>query len=121
MSHGDLIPANLLTAQGRLTGVLDTAGFAPADPALDLVAARHLLDRPRRSILRTRLGSSGLEWERGAAWAFEQAIGLVWYYRGTNPTMEQLGRSTLYRLLEDPSFNCAVPPAIRQRPGRRSP
>lgn len=97
MSHGDLIPANLLTAQGRL------------------------LDRPRRSILRTRLGSSGLEWERGAAWAFEQAIGLVRYDRGTNPTMEQLGRSTLYRLLEDPSFNCAVPPAIRQRPGRRSP
>ena len=46
MSHGDLIPANLLTAQGRLTGVLDTAGFAPADPALDLVTAWHLLDPP---------------------------------------------------------------------------
>ena len=30
MSHGDLIPANLLTAEGRVTGVLDTGGFAPA-------------------------------------------------------------------------------------------
>lgn len=103
MSHRDLIPANLLTAAGRLTGVLDTGGFSPADPALDLVAAWHLLDRSRRDLLRRRLGSSDLEWERGAAWAFEQAIGLVWYYERSNPAMAELGRSTLHRLLEDPT------------------
>lgn len=101
-SHRDLIPANLLTAGGRLVGVLDAGGYSLADPALDLVGAWHLLDAPRRQRLRERLGSSDLEWERGAAWAFVQAIGVVWYYEHSNPTLAELGRSTLHRLLEDP-------------------
>ena len=103
MSHRDLIPANLLTAEGRVVGVLDAGGYGPADPALDLVGAWHLLDAARREQLRKRLGCSDLEWERGAAWAFVQAIGLVWYYERTNWTMAELGRSTLARLLEDPA------------------
>ena len=103
MSHRDLIPANLLTAGGRLVGVLDAGGYGPADPALDLVGAWHLLDAERRERLREHLGSSDLVWERGAAWAFVQAIGLVWYYVDSNPTMAELGRSTLRRLLEDPA------------------
>ncbi|WP_262296178.1 aminoglycoside phosphotransferase family protein [Microvirga sesbaniae] len=102
MSHRDLIPANLLVRDGRLAGVLDAGGFGPADPALDLVAAWHLLDRDRRDIVRSRLGSGDVEWMRGAAWAFQQAMGLVWYYRRTNPRMSALGRSTLSRLLDDP-------------------
>ena len=39
MSHGDLIPGNVLVNDGRLVGILDCGGFGPADPALDLVAA----------------------------------------------------------------------------------
>ena len=101
MSHRDLIPANLLMHDGRLVGVLDAGGFGPADPALDLVAAWHLLDRERRDIVRSRLGSDEAEWKRGAAWAFQQAMGLVWYYQRTNPGLSALGRSTLSRLLED--------------------
>jgi aminoglycoside phosphotransferase (APT) family kinase protein len=102
MSHRDLIPANLLMVGGRLAGVLDTGDFRPADPALDLVSAWHLFDAERRSLFRSTLGSGDLEWRRGAAWAFEQSIGLVWYYRNSNPAMAQLGRSTLARLLADP-------------------
>ena len=101
MSHRDLIPANLLVHDGRLVGVLDAGGFGPADPALDLVAAWHLFDRERRDIVRRHLGSDEVEWKRGAAWAFQQAMGLVWYYQRTNPEMSALGRSTLTRLLED--------------------
>ncbi|MBO1908609.1 aminoglycoside phosphotransferase family protein [Microvirga sp. 3-52] len=101
MSHRDLIPANLLVRDGRLVGVLDAGGFGPADPALDLVAAWHLLDRERRDIVRHHLGSDEVEWKRGAAWAFQQAMGLVWYYQHTNPRMSALGRNTLSRLLED--------------------
>jgi aminoglycoside phosphotransferase (APT) family kinase protein len=82
-------------------GVLDAGGFGPADPALDLVAAWHLLDRERRDIVRRRLGSDEAEWKRGAAWALQQAMGLVWYYQRTNPRMSALGRNTLSRLLED--------------------
>jgi aminoglycoside phosphotransferase (APT) family kinase protein len=101
MNHGDLIPANLLVRSEQLIGILDCGGFGPADPALDLVAGWHLLDRDRREILRARLGADDVEWQRGAAWAFQQAMGLVWYYRLTNPAMSALGRSTLDRILED--------------------
>jgi aminoglycoside phosphotransferase (APT) family kinase protein len=31
MTHGDLIPANVLVAGGRLGGILDCGGFGPAD------------------------------------------------------------------------------------------
>jgi aminoglycoside phosphotransferase (APT) family kinase protein len=101
MNHGDLIPGNVLVSGGRLVGVLDVGGLAPADPALDLVGAWHLLDAGTRSLLRDDLGCDDLEWERGKAWAFAQAMGLVWYYAASNPSMSRLGRRTLDRLLED--------------------
>jgi len=102
MSHKDLIPANLLVRDGRLAGVLDTGSFGAADPALDLVAGWHLLDRETRAIFREALRIGDAEWRRGAAWAFQQAMGLVWYYELTNPIMSGLGRSTISRLLADP-------------------
>jgi aminoglycoside phosphotransferase (APT) family kinase protein len=100
MTHGDLVPGNVLVAGGRLVGLLDTGGFGAADPALDLVCAWHLLDTAPRRMLRVELGSDDLEWSRGMAWAFEQALGLVWYYDVSNPAMSSLGRRTLTRLLE---------------------
>ncbi len=98
MTHGDLISGNVLVSSGRLAGVLDVGGLGPADPALDLVGAWHLLDAGPRQALRGDLRCGDLEWERGKAWAFEQAMGLVWYYAGSNPAMSQLGRRTLKRI-----------------------
>jgi aminoglycoside phosphotransferase (APT) family kinase protein len=101
MTHGDLTPTNVLVAAGRLVGVLDVGGLGPADPALDLIAAWHLLaDGPRRAF-RDQLGCDDLDWARGRAWAFVQAMGLVWYYAATNPVMAAFGRRTLDRLLAD--------------------
>jgi aminoglycoside phosphotransferase (APT) family kinase protein len=105
MSHTDLIPANLVLRDGRLAGVLDAGGFGAADPALDLIVAWHLFDHGPRNLIRARLGCSDVEWKRGAAWAFQQAMGLVWYYRDTNPAMSELGRSTLARLMVDPDLH----------------
>ena len=102
MSHGDLIPGNVLVSAGRLAGILDVGDLGPADPALDLVAAWHLLEAGPRQLLRGDLGSDDLEWERGKAWAFEQAMGLVWYYAGSNPAMSSMGRRTLQRIQADP-------------------
>ena len=99
MCHRDLTPPNVLVADGRLTGLLDGGGFGPADPALDLVAAWHLLDDERRQVFRVALGCGDVQWSRGAAWAFEQAMGLVWYYVDSNPTMSRWGRRTLDRIL----------------------
>ena len=77
MTHGDLIPGNVLVRDGHLAGVLDVGGLGPADPALDLVAAWHLLEAGPRQSLRDDLGCGDLEWEPGKAWAFEQAMGVV--------------------------------------------
>jgi aminoglycoside phosphotransferase (APT) family kinase protein len=101
MSHGDLIPGNLIVSAGRLAGILDTGDVGPADPALDLVAAWHLLEEDPRQVLRDDLRCEDLEWERGRAWAFEQALGLVWYYADSNPAMSRMGRRTLDRIQAD--------------------
>ena len=101
MSHTDLIPGNVLVAGGRLTGVLDVGGLGPADPALDLVAAWHLLDAGPRKALRAALACDEPEWRRGAAWAFEQSMGAVWYYHESNPPMSRMGRRTLERIVAD--------------------
>ncbi|WP_194411112.1 phosphotransferase [Microbacterium cremeum] len=105
MSHKDLTPFNLVIDDGRLAGVLDAGGFGPADPALDLVAAWHLLDRDRRAGFRDDIGADDDDWRRGAAWALQQALGLVWYYATTNPSMSRLGRSTIDRILAAPELN----------------
>lgn len=101
MSHRDLIPANLLVTGGRLTGVLDGGSFGPADRSLDLVCAWHLLETDARHRLRSVVGASNAEWRRGAAWALQQAMGLVWYYERSNPSMAELGRCTVQRVLAD--------------------
>ncbi|MCR2783935.1 MULTISPECIES: aminoglycoside phosphotransferase family protein [unclassified Microbacterium] len=99
MTHGDLIPGNLLVDGEHLVGVLDGGGFGPTDPALDLVGAWHLLDVDMRAVLRAELECDDVEWRRGAAWALQQSMGLVWYYRETSPGMSRLGESTLRRIL----------------------
>jgi aminoglycoside phosphotransferase (APT) family kinase protein len=103
MCHGDLMPGNILVADGRLAGVIDVGGLGPADPALDLVGAWHLLDAGARQAFRERLGCDDEEWERGKGWAFVQAMGLPWYYADSNPTMASIGRRTLDRLVADGS------------------
>jgi aminoglycoside phosphotransferase (APT) family kinase protein len=101
MSHGDLIPGNVLVSDGRLTGILDVGGLKPADPALDLVGAWHLLETGPRQLLRNDLQCDDLQWERGKAWAFEQAMGAIWYYADSNPAMSRMGRRTLDRIIAD--------------------
>jgi hypothetical protein len=42
-----------------------------------------------------------LEWARGRAWAFEQAMGALWYYINTNRAMSRMGKRTLERIMTD--------------------
>ena len=103
MTHGDLIPGNVLVCGGRLAGVIDVGDLGPADPALDLVGAWHLLEARPRQALRDDLDCTDLEWERGKAWAFEQSMGAVWYYVDSNPAMSLMGQRTLHRIMADAS------------------
>ncbi len=116
MNHADLIPGNVLVEGGRLAGVIDVGGLGPADPALDLVAAWHLLDPGPRQALRDALGCGELEWARGTAWAFEQAMGLVWYYVDSNPAMCRMGRRTLQRIMDATSVRPDLRPGGRRAP-----
>lgn len=99
MTHGDLTPHNILVDRGRLAGVLDCGGFGPADPALDVIAGWHLLEDGPRQRFRAELQCDDLEWERSKAWAFEQALGAVWYYLDSNPGMHTMGHLTLSRVI----------------------
>jgi len=101
MSHGDLTPLNVLVAGSRLAGVLDCGGFGPADPSLDLIAGWHLLGDGARAVFRAELQCGGLEWERSKAWALEQSLGAVWYYRESNPAMSTMGLRTIGRIIAD--------------------
>lgn len=101
MSHCDLIPGNVLVSDGRLAGVIDVGGLGPADPAVDLVGAWHLLDAGPRRVFRDDLGCDDLEWARGRAWAFQQAMGVVWYYVDSNPVMSRMGLRTIERIMAD--------------------
>ncbi len=98
MTHGDLTPANVLVQDGRLAGVLDTGGFAPADPALDLIAAWHLLESGPREVFSLALCCPDITWRRGIAWAFVQAMGALWYYAASHPVMSNWARRTLNRI-----------------------
>jgi aminoglycoside phosphotransferase (APT) family kinase protein len=98
-THRDLMPGNLLAANGRLVGVIDVGTLAVADPAMDLAPAWNLLDAGARAAFRTALGSGDDEWRRGMGWSFAQAIGCLWYYRETNPVMSRTAHHTLTALL----------------------
>lgn len=99
MTHGDLMPGNLLIDAGRLTAVLDVATAQPADPAVDLAPAWNLLDGAARDRFREQLQVDEPEWERGRGWALVQAIGALEYYHRSNPVMSRLAHRTLRALL----------------------
>ena len=42
-----------------------------------------------------------VEWARGQAWAFEQAMGAVWYYVGSDRGDESVGDAHPTRILAD--------------------
>jgi aminoglycoside phosphotransferase (APT) family kinase protein len=85
---------------GEVTFASDLAEF--------IAAVRAISTRGRTFTGRRRGGDlkdhddwmhTDLEWERSKAWAFEQAMGLVWYYADSNPVMSRLGRATLDRIM----------------------
>lgn len=76
--HGDLHPANVLTADGNLCGVVDFGDLCAGDPALDLAACWILLpddesiERFQRAY---RLASDDATWRRARGWAVWRALG----------------------------------------------
>lgn len=65
--HGDLHPANVVTADGALAGVIDFGSLFAGDPAFDLAAAWLLLPDPQACLERYGADADTIRRSRGAA------------------------------------------------------
>jgi aminoglycoside phosphotransferase (APT) family kinase protein len=61
--HGDFHPNNILSADGKITGVLDWPGFAVADPAFDVACTLMLMTIPFKLLLTTMPELQGVNLE----------------------------------------------------------
>ena len=85
--HRDLMASNLMTVDGRLSGVLDFGGLAVGDPAGDVMAAFHLFSSEGRTRFRAAVGSDDATWTRARGWALTQGLEALPYYLDTHPGM----------------------------------
>lgn len=99
--HGDLTPANLITQQGKLVGVIDWGCLYVGDPAYDLIPAWFLLDAPARARFRDRLHPDPATWDRARARVVWQCVCALPYYIDTNPVMVRIARRGLAAAMED--------------------
>jgi aminoglycoside phosphotransferase (APT) family kinase protein len=99
--HADLMPGNLLTRDGRLTGVIDFDAAGLGDPSQDLIVAWMLLPAEVRPAFRRAIGTDDATWLRGRARALSMALGHLHYYAHTNPVMADNARYTIREVLAD--------------------
>lgn len=97
--HGDLSPFNLLTKQGRLSGVIDFGLMGVGDPSIDLIPAWNLLPPAAREQFRTTLGVDDHTWARGRGWALSGALIALPYYKDTNPRLADNARHVIGEIL----------------------
>jgi aminoglycoside phosphotransferase (APT) family kinase protein len=105
--HGDLHPANVVTADGALTGVLDFGDVCAGDPATDLSAAWLLLPPGAATrFFNAYANADETMIRRARGWAVLRGLGLIDIGRagdlglpGGKPTWGPAGRSALDRVL----------------------
>jgi aminoglycoside phosphotransferase (APT) family kinase protein len=105
--HGDLHPANVVTAGGTLSGVLDFGEMCAGDPAADLAAAWMLLPAGTAGrFFDAYGGADDAAIQRARGWAVVNAIGLLQVGRkweqglpGGKKTWGPAGRAALERNL----------------------
>jgi aminoglycoside phosphotransferase (APT) family kinase protein len=105
--HGDLHPANVLTADGTFCGVVDFGDLCAGDPALDLAACWILLP-DHEAIERFRatcpLARDDTTWRRARGWAIWRASGSLAIatadHAGAKPSWGPPALASLRRLTE---------------------
>ncbi len=99
--HGDLHPANLLSVDGRLSGVIDFGDLASGDPATDLALAWMLFGKEDQELFRQEYGSVTMSmWDRARGWALSLAVAIL-ANSADNAEMETIGQATLERVVAD--------------------
>jgi aminoglycoside phosphotransferase (APT) family kinase protein len=99
--HGDLMPGNLLTRHGRLTGVIDFGIVGIGDPACDLIPAWYLFGGDTRELFRAAADVDDTTWARGRGWALCLGLGAEHHYRVKNPALAAAGRKAMFEALAD--------------------
>ncbi|MET7690978.1 phosphotransferase [Streptomyces sp. NPDC005483] len=107
--HGDLHPANVVVADGTLTGVIDFGELCAGDPATDLAAAWLLLPDGAAPRFFKSYGTDDQPLiQRARAWAVRSTLGLLAIGQagdkglpGGKPTWGTAGRAALRRVLAD--------------------
>jgi aminoglycoside phosphotransferase (APT) family kinase protein len=99
--HGDLMPGNLLTRDGRLTGVIDFGVVGIGDPACDLIPAWYVFGGETRELFRAAADVDDATWARGRGWALCLGLGAEHHYRTKNPALAAAGRKAMFEALAD--------------------
>ncbi|MDL2077920.1 aminoglycoside phosphotransferase family protein [Streptomyces sp. GXMU-J15] len=104
--HGDLLPGNLLTADGQLTAVIDFGCLGVGDPAADLMAAWTVFTADTREAFRAAAEVDDATWERGRGWALRFGLSAEHYYgevfgNGMNPVLAGVGRRAVAEVLAE--------------------
>ncbi len=97
--HGDLHPANMLTADGSLAAIIDWGDITAGDPATDLAVAWMMFDRPHRDRLRSVTGTDDATWHRAGGWAL--SLALAYLTGDAESPMPAIGRRTLAEVLDE--------------------
>ncbi len=104
--HGDLHPANVVTSNGALAGVIDFGDLSTGDPATDLAAAWVLLPEGAAKPFLTAYGADAHTIRRARGWAALRALMLLSIGEagrknlpGGKPTWHPAGTATIDRLL----------------------
>lgn len=99
--HGDLLPGNLLVANGGLTAVIDFGECAIGNPTCDLIAGWWVFDAAGREAFREASGAATASWSRARGTALSGAIGALSYYRESNPEFADQARQTVRNVMDD--------------------
>jgi aminoglycoside phosphotransferase (APT) family kinase protein len=104
--HGDLHPANIVTTNGTLAGVIDFGDLSTGDPATDLAAAWVLLPDGAATRFLTAYGADAPTIRRARGWAALRSLMLLSIGHagekslpGGKPTWRPAGEAALTRLL----------------------
>jgi aminoglycoside phosphotransferase (APT) family kinase protein len=101
--HGDMLPGNLLVADGHLAAVIDFGGLGAGDPACDLMIAWSLFTGEARAAFRQAVVVDDHAWARGRGWALHTALVALPYYRDSKPDFAAAALRTIETILaEDP-------------------
>jgi aminoglycoside phosphotransferase (APT) family kinase protein len=101
--HADLLPGNILTVDGRLSGVIDFATVGVGDPACDVIVAWTVMPAGARRAFRSMVGCDDATWARARARALSMALGGLHYYRDIEPTLAAEAKYTIDEVVADDS------------------